>query len=808
MKKLVIILIVLLNTIAALSQKLHLVVNDKPLNDVLRGLSLEISFDDHALSTYRISVNRRFGNPSETLEFLLKDKPFTFQNINGVYVISSRIEPKEQPLVAVPKKYYTFSGAITDAESNESLPYATITTPQGIISTDEKGFFSFKSERSGKIPIKAQYLGFQAQDTTVSPGVTHISLSPTIFAMDEIVINSSPSSMLIHSGANPGEIRINHQVAKYIPGSIDNSVFNLMRMMPGVRASGEPSEDLIVCGSNTGESKITYDGYTLFGIKNYNDHIGSVNPYMVKDIRILKGGYGSAYGGRIGAITEITGIDGAFDAPTVKATLSNYTMNAFASAPLGRKINVSAAYRQTFYNLYNYKNVNLPGNGNSHQRFTDIFIKPDYHFRDVNVKISGKTCEDDIYYISLYGADDRFKYSVKQPDEYDVNASEKNRQYGGAASYKRVWNNGSNTKFLATFSRLSSLLDNLTIVGGRKPGVTDVSHLDNIVQEFSVKLNHDFYIGKINRIQIGGEWQQYRVGLNELCGELEKLALYLNDNVLLGKLSLNTGIRVDMPLNKKAYFQPRVSGTYKISDEFTATASWGMYDQFLTRTIYRYNPSDFQTVWSMGDSTFVKGTHTTAGIAYNENGFLISLEGYFKQTKNGQYFLDNTIYQIDNTILGTDLYAKAQIRNHTLYGSYSINNLRKPQNELSHEIKVGGIGAFNPFYFSVSYVYGTGFSYISIGGHGHGQGNEEGNHGANHKHSDYSDESYNRFDIGASYRIQIKKIKLQAGVSLLNVFGNKNIKYNYHQVSGQNNATNIFTKATPFTPTVFFELIL
>ena len=577
--------------------------------------------------------------------------------------------------------------------------------------------------------------------------------------------------------------------------------------MPGVRASGEPSEDLIVWGSNMGESKITYDGYTLFGIKNYNDHIGSVNPYMVKDIRILKGGYGSNQGGRIGAITEITGIDGNFNAPSVKATVSNYTMNLFASVPLTKKLNISAAYRQTFYNLYNNENVDLSNSENNPQTiYSSIYIKPDYHFNDANLKLSGKAFKDDSYYISLYGANDRFKYSVNQPNEYDVNASEKNRQYGGAASYKRVWENGSTTKVVATFSRLTSLLDNLTILGDKKPTTDDVSHLDNEVQEFSVRLNHDFNIGSRNKVQVGGEWQQYRVSLNELCGELDKPTVYITDNILLDNLTLSAGVRVDMPLNKKVYVQPRLSGTYKISEELTATASWGLYNQFLTRTAYQYDESGFQTVWTMADSTFTKAMHTTAGIAYSKNGFLVSMEGYYKTTKNSQYFLDNTVYKIDNTILGADLFAKKLIRNHTLYGSYSINRLSKPQNELSHEIKVGGIGALDPFYFSLSYVYGTGFSYISTGGHGHGQGNEEGQHGSEHEHTDYSDEPYSRFDIGATYRAQIKKVRLQAGVSLLNVFGTKNIKYNY-QISGQNTATNIFTKATPFTPTVFLEII-
>lgn len=377
---------------------------DKPLNDVLRSLPVEISFDDKALSKYKITVNKKFNNSKEALVFLLKNKPFRFENINGVFVITSYNEKKdEQSLTTEIKKYYTYSGTIKDAQNGESLPYACLTTPDGIVSTDEKGFFTFKTERKDGLPIQAQYLGFEVYDTIILSGFNEIKLLSKSYTMDEVIVSPSPTSMLIQSGASAGEMRINHQVAKYIPGSVDNSVFNLMRMMPGVRASGEPSEDIIIWGSNTGESKVTYDGYTLFGIKNYNDHIGSVNPYLVKDIRILKGGYGANQGGRIGSITEITGIDGNFNTPSVKANISNYTMNIFASLPLSKKLNVSAAYRQTFYNLYNNGNVDFPKKNETLLSYSNIYIKPDYHFRDVNFKLSGKAFKDDSYYVSLYG---------------------------------------------------------------------------------------------------------------------------------------------------------------------------------------------------------------------------------------------------------------------------------------------------------------------------------------------------------------------------------------------------------------------
>ena len=105
--------------------------------------------------------------------------------------------------------------------------------------------------------IQTQYMASEILDTTLHVGNHKLLLLPKIITLDEVVISPpSSSAMLMQSGKTSGEIRLNHQIAQYMPGSADNSVFSLLRMMPGVRASGEPSEDLIVWGSNCGESRL------------------------------------------------------------------------------------------------------------------------------------------------------------------------------------------------------------------------------------------------------------------------------------------------------------------------------------------------------------------------------------------------------------------------------------------------------------------------------------------------------------------------------------------------------------------------
>lgn len=659
MKKGLLIIVILLTTItAAFSQELRLVVYNKPLNVVLNTLNTEISFDDKALSNYKISISKTFKSPEEAITFLLKDKPFKMEKVGNVFVISSVAKSDNKPEPVVEKKYI-LSGELTDQSTGEPLPYAYIQTDKGIIVTNESGIFTLVQTTNQPMRIQAQYLGFERLDTVLNIGKHHLSLLPMVITLGEVTVSPSSSSMLMQSGKTSGEMRINHQVARYLPGSSDNSVFSLLRMLPGVRASGEPSEDLIVWGSNLGESQLVYDGFTIFGMKSFNDQIGSVNPYLAKDIRLRKGGYDASLGNRIGAIAEITGNEGDFNMPSVKANISNYTANLFASVPIKKTSALSVAYRQTFYNLYD--NTNTGNSGDSHTQPTapEIYIEPKYDFRDLNLKYAGKAFDHDRYYVSLYGADDHFKFSVKQ-QSYEANATEKNRQYGAATGYSRLWNNGSSSKFLFSLSKFSAAIDNVTGITETQSAPLDVFHIDNTVQEASLNLEHNFNIGERQQVQIGGKWQQYTTEFNNTQTRINNPSLYITDNFLLGKLSLQAGLRADWIVDNKIYVQPRLSARYAFTDELTATASFGLYNQFLTRVPFLYRQGSYQMIWNLSDTTFLSSMHTVAGLAYSKNGWLFSVEGFLKKNQNELYYLDNAITAFDNTLWGTDVYAKKE----------------------------------------------------------------------------------------------------------------------------------------------------
>jgi len=96
-KSIIILIILFLSFTATCAQELRLVVDDKPLNTVLGSLNVEISFNDHALSQYRVTVSRTFASPGEAINYLLHDKPFKLERIGNVFVITPVVIAEKNP---------------------------------------------------------------------------------------------------------------------------------------------------------------------------------------------------------------------------------------------------------------------------------------------------------------------------------------------------------------------------------------------------------------------------------------------------------------------------------------------------------------------------------------------------------------------------------------------------------------------------------------------------------------------------------------------------------------------------------------
>ncbi len=246
------------------SQQISVHANDEALNKVLieirNSYNIQLSFDDALLSKYKVTVDQSFENPENALAKLLDGLPLAFEKSGSVFIIYA-IDAKKFERPA-----YRLSGKILETGTKESLPYSQVIINGSAQATDLRGSFSHLSKDDSIFSIQASQLGYYILDTVIGAGTNHqLLLSPSIIGLTEVIIADKRIEKSTQIGEQAGVEKLNHKVANFLPGYGDNSVYNLLRLQPGILASGESTSEPIIWGGYSGQSKIMFDGFTIYG---------------------------------------------------------------------------------------------------------------------------------------------------------------------------------------------------------------------------------------------------------------------------------------------------------------------------------------------------------------------------------------------------------------------------------------------------------------------------------------------------------------------------------------------------------------
>ena len=823
----------LLISISCFAQQIDIVAQNTPLNQILIGLrdkyKLQFSFNDRLLSKYSLTINRKWGTPEEAIVSILGDFPLTYRKQGDIFLI---LPNKKQ----TPPQIYLLMGQVAEVKSNEPLSFSQIYVDDRILVTDLKGSFSYQSTRDSIFRIKVSHLGYFILDTVVVAGLHHrLNMTPSVIGLHEIVIQNRSIDHSTHIGNRAGVIKVNHQIAKYLPGSGDNSVFTLLRLMPGILASSEQSNGLIIWGSYEGHSQVLFDGFTIWGLKSFNDDIDAVNPLIAKEIEVLKGGYDAGYGGRVGGVVNISGKTGNMKKPSFSLNINNVTVNGMAEVPLWRNTSVIMSFRQTYYNLYKGKNVfpeetqTTNSSGTNPESKIDYTVYPNYDYRDANLRFTTRNNKGELFHLSVLGAEDRFRYSITPFTNinglFKIDA-ENNYQFGASAFYGRTWLNGNITNVTASWSSLEAQLSKIQSIE-RIPNVFDQivnNQTYNKIAEYSGRVDNFIKLSQSHLLETGFGFDQNEVSLRgdssgfnktNLKTEVVRVNGYLQDHITLpGEIEIKFGMRTDFPVNlQKVYVQPRISTSIKLSEFVRFNAAWGVYNQFISKSSVIDNQGNYRYIWSSCDNLQIpvlKAVHWVAGSSYRHNDLTLSMEAYFKNT-DGLTRVINTnqdykglIYQGKGRSYGLDFFVRKDFGPHAAWISYTLSKTEEkfpyfPNNEFHlapqdqrHEIKVAALFNVKPFNFSANYVFGSGFPLA----------------GGSVENPSYTSPNYNRVDVAVNYRFDIGKVACETGISVLNLFNSKNIRYsNFERVPvDQTSTLNIYSQAIPFSPRITLRL--
>jgi hypothetical protein len=870
-RKIKIAVFLLLFAVSAFSQhaEIKIEVKNKPLNEVFLMLrdhyGYQFSYSDNLLSPYKITVSKTFSSKEEAVKYLLKGIPFELKKTGDVFII---IPLKQEKIAEKKRENSHIRGQVVEAGSLEPLPFSYVSINNYSMVTDVKGSFNYTASADSTFHLRVSHLGYFIYDTIMQPGAGYqFMLWPSNEKIAEVTVKDNIVEKATLMGQESGNIKLNPTISRFLPGQGDNSVYNFIRLMPGILATGEQSTDLLVWGSYEGQSQVLFDEFSLFGLKNYNDNIGVVNPLLIKNIEIFKGGFDAKYGNRVGGLVNISGKNGNFQKPVFTFNINPTTLNGMVEIPLFKSSSLLVAYRQSYYNLYNNDDFNIfaptrkkktdqPGAPTNNRFNVDFDIYPDdYSFRDFNLKYSVNLKNDDLFYISLYGGGDKFVLTadadmtrnvpIRQNNKIDVpfevtlTDSEINRQQGASAFYGKNWKNGNSSVFILSHSGFSQKLSASLLTKNlltSKEYNNDLSAFENQVKENSFRYENIINLVNGHKIETGGGAYSNKSSIVNQINLRDTLSidttntfqntrayLYLQDVLPIGeKLEIKTGLRANFLFTGRTFhWEPRISASYQINDALKANASWGIYDQFTYKIANVDKDLNYSLWWITANENIpvLKASHSVVGLNYFKNGFTVNVEGYHKRTGNliRRYFKPKKAanpmedafvpYRGDAVSTGLDLFLKKDFNQHAVWISYSLSKTVERLAPLGSKLPDYTLAPHDQRHeLKVAGLYNLGKFYFSAN-YVYGSGMQI----LKEAFANQQDEVfYSRFDVSATYCFSPWGKNAEIGTSVLNLFDRQNLKYdNIKKININPELGDILinSNAVPFTPSLFLKII-
>lgn len=766
--------------------------HNKKLNELLHEIrdihSLLISFDDSYMKTLILPKDKSFKSLKKFFNYLKKNYPIDICYLDKTIILSQRHISKEKNIS------HTFFGKVYDSANKQGLPNAEILIDNTITYTSEDGFFSYICNSPKAISITIKHLGYNITDTLCQPDkLLKISLTKGTTRLKEITVNSNRNlTSNTHIGKRAGVIKLNPAFIKKLPGYGETSIYTFLRLMPGVLATGESSNDISVRGSSEGQNSYLFDDYKIYKPWYKLSEIGTVNPLLIEDIEVYKAGYNSSMGENVGSMVKISGKNSIADKPSLSLFVNNFITNIYSEIPLSGKSSLIFSARKNIKNTLNnnsQEGYRLKENQGDIIDHYYINTTPKYSLADINIRYLYHLNEKSGLRLGMFSSYDKIAIEDRTNSaEHKSRNNQKNkdRQYGASIKYYTNTKSGQ-LNISSSYSRIhTNNLNNASFIDiiEARNSYKYSSEKRNSLDQYSIKINKQRVLKKGNSIDYGigstisvanSFFLENDTVRSETDNKNHLFYCYTNINLsIIDKFNISLGARLNYSKEEdKLYPEPRFSIDFYINPLWKLYASTGMYNQFAYKTykIDQVENRDFIWTTCNKDIPSIVSVNHCLGARFSDNKFTLSTELFYKNIRNVMSSIySESQYQNSrgkNKYYGFDIFTKYQTKKFISWASYTYSQLkdkdytkyRKSNFDNKHELKLAiSYNISNNLTVSSNYIYGSGFEFMQYDYYGSLHG------------------SYQRMDLGMCYDLRIKAVKAEIGASVLNLFDNKNSK--------------------------------
>lgn len=548
---------------------------------------------------------------------------------------------------------YPVRGKVIDRNSRKPVAYANVMVagiPGKGASTDSLGIFRIEQVPPGIYRFEATCIGYVTSSTpeyivSASTPFIEIEMEEDANLLAAVVVTPSPFRRSIESPVSMRVIGL--QEIEKSPGA-NRDVSRIVRAYPGVSFSPVGyRNDLIVRGGAPSENRFYMDGIEIPNINHFATQgasggpVSIVNADLVREITFYTGAFPTNRSGALSSVLDFRLRDGNPDKQTFKATLGASEVSLSGSGHFNDRTTYLFSVRQSYLQLL-FKVLGLP--------FLPNFI-------DGQFKIKTKLTEhDELTVLALTGID-KMKLNTDEKGEdaeyllsylpaihqetFTVGAAY--RHYAGKhVQSVTLSHNYLNNRNLKYRNNDDSSEDNLTLrLRSVEQKTTALFENQTRLGQWTLKegaeLTNSIYTNNSRQLlykgNSGNPFSLYETSLNIIgWGAFFSSGYSTRDN----RFTLSTGIRMDGNNYNRSMKQlwkqlsPRLSASYKLSEQWILNGSAGLYHQLPPYTALGYKNNE--GVYLNKALKYMQVTEGSIGIDWHlHDRIMVSAEGFFKR---------------------------------------------------------------------------------------------------------------------------------------------------------------------------------
>ncbi|GAA4112853.1 hypothetical protein GCM10022393_11480 [Aquimarina addita] len=798
------------------------------LQKIQKKFGHNFSYVDNELSEETIPDLPNVKTLGEAIDHLKEYTSFTYTFLEEKTIAISTVN-----------KVLEICGIIKNHD-NKNISNASIQSNSQKTISNQQGEFKL-ALNSPDDTISIDYLGYvsitmSAKDFNTS-NCKKIKLKPQVEYLNEVIL---PSYLIkgIHKLRN-GSIKIDYTNFGILPGLTEPDVLQTLQSLPGIVSVNETVSDLNVRGGTNDQNLMMWDGIKIYQSSHFFGLISAFNPYLTKDVQLVKNGSSSEYGDGVSSVIAMRTDDKVNKNTYGSIGVNLISADGYIDTAIGEKSSLQLAVRHSINDLIEtptysqyfdraFQNSEVINGSNSDERFSfyDTSIRWIYQLSAKDfIKVNGILMRNNLVF-----------QENSQVDQTNVSRESKVSQSNtsGGITYQRKWNSAflSDVLLYGTNYRLEAIN-------------SDIENNQRLLQENDV-LENGLKVKTSYKIQpntiFKNGYQFNETGISNLRDVnnptfRDRTKEVIRTHGLYSEIEhtskndqnhLNVGVRLNYFEKFNIYsWEPRISFQKRFANHFSLELLGEIKSQTTSQIIDLQN--DFLGIesrrWILSnndDIPVIKSQQASMGLSYNHANWLISSDFYYKNVDGiitrSQGFQNQYEFSNDHgsyTVTGIDLLINRSFKNFSTWLSYSFanndyefNNLPErnfPNNvDIKHQINLVASYSLGNFKLSCGINWHSGKPTTLPDFDEAITNNNEINY---QKPNSSRLDNYIRTDISTTYEFKVhEKIKAFIGISAWNILDQENIYNQYYRIMDENTIEEISQPGLRTTPNIVFRL--